>query len=152
MIKVNTHKIKILEFINQFSRCIIIRKLNQRCKRCRYIWNTHTIYSILAFIWTICLKSWKLIALICQKRNCAMQKIHCFRSTRMQGLFPQDKKDSMLTFWSRLRKVFLYILAQTPKLTNSKSLKMLIARLLKQSRIPKIIKKIVKVDYLGQSQ
>jgi hypothetical protein len=29
---------------------------------------------------------------------------------------------------------------------------MLIARLLKQSRIPKIIKKIVKVDYLGQSQ
>jgi hypothetical protein len=29
---------------------------------------------------------------------------------------------------------------------------MLIARLLKQSRIPKIIKKIVKVDYLGQLQ
>ena len=29
---------------------------------------------------------------------------------------------------------------------------MLKARLLKQSRIPKIIKKIVKVDYLGQSQ
>ncbi len=58
----------------------------------------------------------------------------------------------MSTFWLRLKKNSLCTQARIKKLTSTINLIMLIAKSLKQSRIPRIAKKIVKVDYLGQLQ